>query len=682
MRWTGINSIHSVESRRQAPMKSTRTASALFTFLLLATLVKPAAAQGARDWVDISYSTAAQGVDTVALIADITIRDDWKMYAVGNGFPPVSLELNVDPLPDGVAIAGAIGQSSPKQAFDKNFNKEVYYFQHEGRIWMPLVLASGAAPSDSIRGDVRYQICSDSRGLCLPPTRDKFALAVKDAADCLDAEASECSAAPLDVSLLGASSPGNENQTTASAKTVQRFDLPDDMTGARSAAGLGFILLAIGAGFGALLTPCVFPMVPLTVSFFTKHGENRSQAVRMALIYGTSIVVTFTVLGVVMASIYGAAGVQTIASSPWVNLFFAAVLIFFALSLLGLFELTLPSSFVNYFNRQSNEKSGWLGVVFMGLTLTLVSFSCTAPFVGGLLAAAASGSWLRPVVGMAAFSSAFALPFVLLALFPKALKSLPKSGSWMNAMKVTLGFVELAAAIKFLSNADLVFGWGLISRPLAISVTVVIFFLTGMYLIGKLRLKHEEIEATVGVPRLMAAIAFFGLGLYLIPGLFGAPLNSLDAFLPPRQATDLRLAAVGSELQGGLDDGWIVDNIDEAYSVASSRGMPILVDFTGYTCTNCRQMESTVFPVPKVADRLERDFVRLRLYTDGQELGDDFQRYQLKLTGTVALPTYAILSPDGSTLIAKTSGLQSADKFAAFLETGRDNALMADNVAN
>lgn len=396
------------------------------------------------------------------------------------------------------------------------------------------------------------------------------------------------------------------------------------------------------------------------------------------MIYGASIVVTFTGLGVVMASVYGAAGVQTIASNPWVNLFFASILIAFALSLLGLYELRLPNSLLNYFNRQSNERSGWLGVVFMGLTLTLVSFSCTVPFVGGLLAAAARGTWIRPVIGMAAFSSAFALPFVLLALFPKLLQSLPKSGSWMNGVKVTLGFVELAAAIKFLSNADLVWGWNLISRPLAIAVTVVIFFMAGLYLIGKLRLKHEEIDPTVGVPRLMAAIGFFGVSLYLIPGLFGSPLNSLDAFLPPRQATDIRLLG-DAQFSGGLDDGWIVDDIDSALATAARESRPVFVDFTGYTCTNCRQMEATVFPVPAVADLLENDFVLLRLYTDDQETGDEFQRYQLQLTGTVALPTYAILAHADGSLVAKTSGLQSAEKFAAFLRAGYGAALIAMN---
>jgi thiol:disulfide interchange protein DsbD len=241
-------------------------------------------------------------------------------------------------------------------------------------------------------------------------------------------------------------------------------------------------------------------------------------------------------------------------------------------------------------------------------------------------------------------------------------------------MKVTLGFVELAAAIKFLSNADLVWGWNLVSRPLAIAVTAVIFFLAGMYLIGKLRLKHEEIDATVGVPRLLAAIAFFGFGLYLIPGLFGAPLNSLDAFLPPRQATDVRL--LGSlQTEGGIDDGWIVDDIDEALRLASVQERPVLVDFTGYTCTNCRQMESTVFPVPAVSERLFRDFVLLRLYTDSQETGDEFQRYQLRTTGTVALPTYAVLAPADGRLISKTSGLQSADRFSAFLAAGFARAM-------
>jgi thiol:disulfide interchange protein DsbD len=432
----------------------------------------------------------------------------------------------------------------------------------------------------------------------------------------------------------------------------------------------GFLLLAIGAGGAALLTPCVFPMIPLTVSYFTKHADSRAESVRMASLYGVSIVATFTGLGVAMAALVGASGAQSIAANPWVNLFIGLTFVVFALSLLGLFELRLPSGLVNYVNRQGNERGGGAGVVFMGLTLTLVSFSCTAPFVGGLLAATAGGAWVFPVFGMVAFSATFALPFIGFAMFPKALDSLPQSGAWMNAVKVTLGFVELAAALKFLSNADLVWGTNLLSRPLAIALTVVLFALAGFYLLGKVRLKDEPVVEHIGSLRLLAATAFLGLALYMVPGLLGAPLGALDAYLPPRTTNDVGLLSAVEPSTGTSTFDWHTDDIDGAFAEAESANKPVFIDFTGYTCTNCRDMEANVFPKPPVAEQLRSRYVLLRLYTDDLPDGATFQRYQLRLTGTTALPTYAIVDPHDRTLLRTTSGTLSVERFAAFLQDG------------
>ena len=356
------------------------------------------------------------------------------------------------------------------------------------------------------------------------------------------------------------------------------------------------------------------------------------------------------------------------------NLFIAGVLVAFALSLLGLYELRVPAGLLNYLNRQGTERQGYTGVLFMGLTLTLVSFSCTAPFVGGLLAAAAGGTWAYPLFGMLAFSAAFALPFVFFALFPKALSALPRSGAWMNAVKVVLGFVELAAAIKFLSNADLVWHWGVISRTFAIAFTVVVFFLTGLYLLGKLRLAHEPPLESVGVGRLLSAIFFIGLSLYMLPGLLGAPLNALDAYLPPRQGTDVSLvSAFAGHLGSGAakaEEDWYVDDLEGAFAEADALDKPVFIDFTGYTCTNCREMEANVFTRQEVAERFRRDYVLLRLYTDDLQRGKEFLNYQLRLTGTVALPTYAVVNPDGRVLVRKVSGILDVDAFVAFLDQG------------
>ncbi|WP_263835255.1 protein-disulfide reductase DsbD family protein, partial [Salinibacter sp.] len=440
-----------------------------------------------------------------------------------------------------------------------------------------------------------------------------------------------------------------------------------------------FLLLAVGAGVGAFFMPCIFPMVPLTVSYFAK-GSGRGQSMRQAGVYGLTIVGAFTGLGALAAALLGAAGAQAIAASPWTNLAIGAVLVAFGLSLLGLFELRLPTGLTNYLNRQSERQSGYAGAVFMGLTLTVVSFSCTAPFVGGLLAAAAQGTWLYPVLGMLVFSGVLALPFVGFALFPEALERLPSSGGWMNALKVTLGFVELAAALKFFSNADLVWGGAVwLSRPLVIAFTIVLLALAGAYLLGALRLSHDppaEGPRRVGVGRVLAAALFLGLALYMTPGLLGARLGSLDAYFPPRHATDVgRLPArSGAETTavGALD--WHQNDIDAARAEAKERGTPLFVDFSGYTCTNCREMEANVFPAPAVAEHLRTDFVLLRLYTDDADKGPTLRRYQQQTVGTVALPSYAVVTPAGN-LAARHSGMASPKAFDTFLEEGLSQSL-------
>jgi thiol:disulfide interchange protein len=308
-----------------------------------------------------------------------------------------------------------------------------------------------------------------------------------------------------------------------------------------------------------------------------------------------------------------------------------------------------------------------VGVVFMGLALTLVSFSCTVPFVGALLAAAAQGIWLRPLVGMLVFSATFALPFFVFALFPRALGRFPKSGAWMGVLGVTLGFVELAAAIKFLSAADLVWGLGLLTRPIAIALTAVLLGVAGLYLLGLVRLPGHEGQG-IGPLRLVSAVGFLGAALYLVPGLWGAPLGLFDAYLPPRSATDFTLA--GASTQAPDDDGWHVglSGLAAARAEAAQTGRPVFVDFSGYTCTNCRYMEARVFTQPEVAARLRDRFVRVRVYTDDAAEGEALQRYQLRLTGTVALPTYAVLAPDGASLAGLESGTMPAARFAAFLD--------------
>jgi thiol:disulfide interchange protein len=501
-----------------------------------------------------------------------------------------------------------------------------------------------------------------------------------DTAEAKEAESGEAAGMSEETAPVAGESDGRQDATGRDASEEKVSSDPRSTSAsatralddARADGFLGFLLLAIGAGAAALLTPCVFPMIPLTVSFFTKHSASRREAVKMAALYGFAIIATFTGLGVAMALILGAAGAQSVAANPWVNLFIGGTFVVFALSLLGLFELRLPSGLLNYFNQQGTTRSGIAGVLFMGLTLTLVSFSCTAPFVGGLLAATSGGAWFFPIAGMLAFSTTFAIPFVVFAMFPRALESLPSSGQWMNGVKVTLGFVELAAALKFLSNADLIWGTQILSRTLALALTIVIFALAGLYLLGKLRLAHEAAVESIGSLRLLAAMAFFGLSMYLLPGLFGASLGLADAYLPPRQASDPNLFAARTAPDGeeASEFDWYTDDIDAALRAGREAQKPVFVDFTGYTCTNCRDMEANVFPRNPVASQLRSDFVLLRLYTDDLPDGTEFQRYQLRLTGTTALPTYAVLDPKDEGVITKMSGTASVEEFAAFLQRG------------
>ncbi len=557
-------------------------------------------------------------------------------------------------------------------------------------------MATDASGTASLAGAVMYMVCNDE--ICLPPTREAFAVDVRirNAATAPQSEAtppatqSEPSTAPApSVAAVG---------EDASDSTAASADVPATLGTAPSVApvapigeeeegGLwGFLLLAVGAGLVALLTPCVFPMIPLTVSYFLHHAGDRRKAARMAGVYGLSIVGLFTGLGVAMALLVGAAGPQLIAANPFVNLFIGLVLVVFGFSLLGFYELRMPSAWLNYFNRQGDERGGIVGVVFMSLTLVLVSFSCTVPFVGGLLAAAARGGWAYPLLGMIVFSSVFALPFVLFAVFPNALGRLPKSGSWMGALKGVLGFIEIAAALKFLSNADLVWGTGLLPRPLAVALVIVIFALAGLYLLRKLPLGGAEgyvaVEPVpVGGLRLLTAIVFFGLAFYFVPGLLGAPLGGFDAFLPPRRATDVSLLA-GMQMGAPERRGELTwhQSRATAFEEAQRTGRPVLIDFTGYTCTNCRHMEATVLSKPEIAERIDRHFVPLQLWTDDGETGPALQRYQLELTGRIALPTYAVVHPDGR-LLTQLSGVVSQERYAAFLDAGTAAFEQADALA-
>ena len=401
----------------------------------------------------------------------------------------------------------------------------------------------------------------------------------------------------------------------------------------------------------SLLTPCVFPMVPITVSYFTKHADGgRGKAVGQAATYVAGIVFTFTALGMAMALLVGATGLSRFAASPWVNLLITGIFVAFALSLFGVFDFGLPPALVNKLDSLTRKQGGnqTLATLLMGLTFTLTTFSCTAPFIGTLLVMAAGGDWTWPLVGMIAYSTVFAAPFFVLALMPQLVASLPKSGGWMSSVKVLMGFLVIAAAMKFVANVDKVWGWGIFTHDVVLASWVVLFVLMAIYVLGLFRFAHEAPVKHVGIARLTTSIVCGTIGLWLMTGLHGKPLGELDAFLPLPESpkTGVATAAASNELP------WITNDYPQALAVARRDGKRVFVDFTGYTCTNCRWMEVNMLPRPEVREQLAK-YVLVKLYTDRE--GEPFQTQQLlqqEKYKTVALPFYAIENADGSPVAA------------------------------
>jgi len=604
--------------------------------------------------VEIPKEVSPNELFTVTIEA--VIDGDWHLY--GLDIPkggPVATKFSIKS--GNAQISGKIIESEPEIVFDPNFKMKVSWHKSGSRFTIPLKLTDEQIGAGLVEVQVLFMVCNDE--VCLPPTRKTINVPLTIVAS----------------SVSKANSSGffkNENEVSSEDSISGSQDLleqENDYSSLLSGGLASFIWIALTAGFAALLTPCVFPMIPLTVSFFSKQSEGKSsKAVVNALLFGGSIIGMFTVLGALLSLVLGASGANQFASNPWVNLVIGLIFIVFAISLLGLFELQLPYQVTNFLNQKSNEKSGLVGILFMGLTISAVSFSCTAPFVGGVLAATTQGEWFYPILGMLIFSTAFSTPFVLFAMFPNWLMSLPKSGSWMNQVKVILGFLELGAAIKFLSNADLVWSWGIISRPFAIAIWISISLLATLYILGKIKFEYERGTESITAVKLLIAIPILTFAFYLLPGLFGSSLGVWDAWLPPKQATDVSLVSGFSSSQSsdGAEEGWS-STVDEAKEAAVQSGKYIFIDFTGYTCTNCRAMEANVFPNTDVKKRFDQ-FELVKLYTDDGADGPENQLYQFKLTGSVALPTYAVIDAKTGNLIAKKTGYIDKDDFVNFLD--------------
>ena len=499
--------------------------------------------------------------------------------------------------------------------------------------------------------------------------------------------------------------------TVASDTTPQL--LPAETTTGQSAdasQSLWAIFLAgFAGGFAALLMPCIFPMLPLTVSFFTKSNHTRGRAVGQALLYGLSIIIIYVALGLIITVIFGADALNSLSTNGIFNLLFFILLVVFAASFLGAFELTLPASWVNRMDAKA-DKGGLLGLFFMAATLAIVSFSCTGPIIGTLLVQAATmGELLGPAVGMFGFALALAIPFALFALFPGWLKGLPSSGGWLNSVKVTLGFLELALALKFLSNVDLVYHWQWLDREVFLVLWIVIFGLLGLYLLGKIRFAHDSPVQHLSIPRMFLSIGVLSFALYMIPGLWGAPLRAISAFLPPQatQDFDLYTASFGvggsskAQLSGQTPRKYadlfhaplnldVFFDYDEGMAYAQSMDKPVLIDFTGHACVNCRKMEASVWPDPEVYRTLSEELIIIQLYVDDKtELPTDEQYVSPSSGRTIrtignrwsdlqasqfqanSQPYYVLLNPhDESVLVSPRGADYDPDSYLAFLQSG------------
>jgi thiol:disulfide interchange protein DsbD len=635
-------------------------------------LLRPAMAEDPKLVVVAAVEPSRLGTgDRGLLRVDVQIPAGWHLWSMDPGPGPQQLLIGMQP-GSGLELADRWYGPEPHAAYDRGFARDLTRYEGPAARFERPVVAVAQNPSSLL---VQAQICIENR--CLP---QKLVVPVQ--FEPVAAALGQPVPAPSH-GVLSVAEPLRPAQLAATSVTsVAPPSLEAELAAAKQRGLLSFVALSFLFGLGALATPCVFPAIPLTVSFFSKYsGESMGRGARLALVYALTMVVAFTVLGVLLSVIFGVTGVQRFAAHPVFNLVLAGVLVFFALNLLGLFEIQAPEFLVGAANRlesnlgdaaqgAGNRRRGggadYVAVAVAALTSTTVFFTCTVAFVGLVLVAAASGEWFWPSVGMLAFSSAFALPFFLLAMFPQAAKRLQgKAGGWLTATRVTLGFLELAAATKFLSNADLVWAWGLVTRQAVLALWVPLFFLCGLFLLGKLRLGEESTagpEGQTGVLQMLSAVLMFSLALHLGVGLFqNKPFGGwLDGWLPPVQAAAMAEGSSAPALHWTL-------SLTEGRARAQREGKLVFVNYTGYTCTNCRYMEGGVFPDPRIQPLLAQ-MVLVELYTDGGTPEHDANRDdQVKRFNTAALPLYSVEDAQGNVLASFPSSTNDVEEFRRFL---------------
>lgn len=630
------------------PLRLSKLAPVL-ALLLFATLA------GAQTKHPVSWQLTAEpqpvaAGGTVVLQLKATIDEGWHLYSPTTPPGPIPTELKLD---DNPAVASyTIHQPEPKKVFDPNFNNESQSFEKEVVFLIEAKLAATLPETLELSASTRYQVCSDTT--CLRPVRRTatFTLSTKPAAGAV------ARSIPTGYSALPAPGAAKPASTSAAAPATSSAP-PQGM--------LGFLAVAFGFGIASIFTPCVFPMIPFTVSAFLGGGapgqSSGPSPLVKAITFCLGIVLIFTALGVGATAALGPFGVVQIGSSPWVNGFITLVFVAFGLSLLGAFEITLPSGLVNRMNNAS-QGAGLLPMLLMGLTFALTSFACVGPFMGTLLAASVQGDKLQPALGMMSFATGLASPFFFLALFPGYLKSLPRSGGWLMRVKVVMGFLVLAAAVKYISTVDMVMHWDLFTRERVLASWMVLLALPGLYLLGFLRMEGIKADETVGVARALVGALFLILSVSLLPGMFGSPLGELDAFLPTSKSSPFAATSAGSKLD------WMKDDYAGALARAKAENKPLFVNFTGYACTNCKWMKSNMFTKPEIAAELAK-YVLVELYTDGTDAASETNRnLQEGRYQTVSIPHYVVLDGNEAVRASHVGLTKDTQAFKAFLTKG------------
>ena len=655
----------------------------LFCWLLSVLLILPALSQIQEP---IKFKTELkQNSDTEAeIIFNATIDKGWHVYSteLGDG-GPISATFNIDKI-EGVEIVGKLTPSGNEiNEMDPIFGMKVRYFKDKATFTQKIKITDN---NYSIKGYLEYGACNDEN--CLPPTSVDFNFngTGKNVAPSSESKNETANGTENNAGLsLTPLKIGSAEKVDYWKPVINELNNFGEHAGEESMSWIYIFLTGLVGGLLALFTPCVWPIIPMTVSFFLKRTKDKKKGIRDAWTYGASIVIIYLTLGLAITLIFGASALNALSTNAIFNILFCLMLLVFAASFFGAFEITLPSKWSNAVDSKAEQTTGLLSIFLMAFTLSLVSFSCTGPIIGFLLVeVSTTGSIIAPAIGMLGFAIALALPFTLFALFPSWLKSMPKSGGWMNVIKVTLGFLELAFALKFLSVADLAYGWRILDRETFLALWIVIFGLLGMYLLGKIKFPHDDDDQKVSVPRFFMALVSLAFAVYMIPGLWGAPLKAVSAFAPPMQTQDFNLYK--NEVHAKFTD------YEAGMEYARMNNKPVMLDFTGYGCVNCRKMELAVWTDQKVSKLITEDYVLITLYVDdktklaepitvnenGKErtlrtVGDKWSYLQRSKFGANAQPFYVLVDNEGMPLNKSYSYDEDINLYIDFLETGLKN---------